>query len=51
MCCHFTYLSESLGRVDWTQFFMVEIDDSARAAEIRGRRTEIAVLKRRPARA
>ena len=34
MYFHFEYLSESLGRVDWTQFFMVEIDDPARAAEI-----------------
>jgi putative ABC transport system permease protein len=33
MYFHFEYLSESLGRVDWTQFFIVEVDDAARAAE------------------
>jgi len=34
MYFHFEYLSESLGRVSWTQFFTVEIDDPARSAEI-----------------
>jgi putative ABC transport system permease protein len=34
MFFHFEYLSESLGRIAWTQFFTVEIDDPARAAEI-----------------
>jgi putative ABC transport system permease protein len=34
MMFHFKYLSESLGGVTQTQFFMVEVDDPARAAEI-----------------
>jgi putative ABC transport system permease protein len=34
MFFHFKYLSESLGGLAQTQFFMVEIDDPARTAEI-----------------
>ena len=34
MFFHFQYLSESLGRVSWTQFFTVEIEDPGRAAEM-----------------
>lgn len=34
MIFHFKYLSESLGGFTQTQFFMVEIDDPARAADI-----------------
>jgi putative ABC transport system permease protein len=34
MYFHYEYLKESLERVDWTQLFLVEIDDPARAAEI-----------------
>jgi putative ABC transport system permease protein len=34
MFFHYKYLSESLGRVSWTQFFTVEIEDPARSAEI-----------------
>jgi putative ABC transport system permease protein len=34
MIFHFKYLSESLGGITQTQFFMVEIDDPSRTAEI-----------------
>jgi putative ABC transport system permease protein len=34
MIFHFKYLSESLGGLAQTQFFMVEIDDPARAADV-----------------
>jgi putative ABC transport system permease protein len=34
MIFHFKYLSESLGGLSQTQFFMVEVDDPSRAAEI-----------------
>jgi putative ABC transport system permease protein len=34
MFFHFKYLSEGLGEIEWTHFFMVEIEDPARAAEI-----------------
>jgi putative ABC transport system permease protein len=34
MIFHFKYLSESLGGISQTQFFMVEVDDPSRAPEI-----------------
>lgn len=37
MIFHFKYLSESLGGVTQTQFFLVEIDDPAHAADISAR--------------
>ena len=34
MFFHFKYLSESLGGTTWTQFFLVEVEDPGRGAEI-----------------